>query len=247
MRLASKYPRISPLCLTVHMRRSLRCRIILNHLFFNFSAVPITCEFHYMSLGKDTGSHSLAYDLGAVVHVAEEDSEEDVDVLAVKLAAQLVATFLYSAEEDMDEDNVPPGQIFLCDVPRSVLSHKELSDSEDAVNTARLKLFNLCDFGRLRRNFTESQRWNYFTRRVKLVDPGFKPSQADIAASVKRRSVNAKPGGHANNQGVLSWRMRYLADMTLVVPLEYGWYTLTCMTMRDNCAVNHDIVLLPRV
>ena len=194
-----------PLHLTVHMRDKGRCRVILDHLLFKFPAVPITCDFHYMSLGKGTGSLSLAYELGAVVHVAEEDSEEDVDILAVQLADQLVETFVYQEERDMDDDNVPPGQIFLCNVPRLVLSHAELVDSENAFDTARLKLFKLCDFDYLERQFTGSQSWDYFTSRVKLVELGFKPSEADIAASERRRSVNAEPRGHANNKVIRLW------------------------------------------
>ena len=202
--LATKYPTIPPLHLTVHMRRDLRCGMILANVFYGFPAVPIACDFHYTSFDSSTDFLRLAYDLGAVVHNTEENSVEGVNMLAIELAAELGELFINEEEkqEDEDEKNIPPGQIFLCDVPRSVLSHQELAESEDPVKTARLKLFNLCYFSNLERNFTGSQSWDYFTSRVKLVERGFKPSEADIAASIKRRSVNPRPDGHANNQEI---------------------------------------------
>jgi hypothetical protein len=194
--LVANYLTSAPLHLTLHPRNKKQslCNRAVDFLLENLTPAPITCDFHNVSMNKPL---DLAYDFGAVVHFSDKASlkGEDADTPAIQLAKHIGGLFQY----EEDEDNAPPGQIFLCNVTRLVLSFKELASSKDANDSARLKLFNLCSFSYLTREFTGSQSWDYFTSRVKLVDPGFKPSQADIAASVDRRLVNTQSGGHANN------------------------------------------------
>lgn len=191
VQIALKYLTSTPLHLTVHMKFKGYFTGIIDLLLYDISPVPITCTFHNISITNGARSLNLAYDFGAVIYLLDQTVRPgaapincDANELAVNLAGAIDEM---SYEEE--EDGWPPGQIFLCDISRLVLSPKELAACENANDAATLKVFNLCEIGHLRQSMTKSQRWDLFVSRVKLVDPGFKSSEADIAASVKRRSV----------------------------------------------------------
>jgi hypothetical protein len=89
-----------------------------------------------------------------------------------------------------DKDNSPPGRLLLCDISRPVLLTQELLAKPNAYDAATLKLFALCEFdlAMMGRESQES-RWEYFTSRVKLVGPGYRPSKNEMEAIALRRSV----------------------------------------------------------
>jgi hypothetical protein len=78
----------------------------------------------------------------------------------------------------------------LSPIPRPVLSTQELLAKPNAYDAATLKLFALCEFDLaiMGREVQES-RWEYFTSRVKLVGPGYRPSKNEMEAIALRRSV----------------------------------------------------------
>jgi hypothetical protein len=179
--LVRRYLTSGPLHLTVRPRNQEQspCDAAMKLLFSDGQPVPITCDFYGMSMDNHDVPFNLAYDLGAIVHFSEEAplNGEAANDIAFQLAD--IVDDLFDYEENQLYGS-PPGQIFFCDVSRLILSPKELAACENANDAARLKLFDLCDFDRFDRKFTASQSWEYFTSRVKLVDPGFKPSQADM-------------------------------------------------------------------
>jgi len=84
----------------------------------------------------------------------------------------------------------PSSRIYLCDIPKFVLSPEELvAAADDVSHIAKLKIYKLCDFGHTDSDLTESQRWIDFDSKVKFVEAGFRPSPADVAAIMDGRRV----------------------------------------------------------
>jgi hypothetical protein len=107
----------------------------------------------------------------------------------VKDLAEALGIFT-AHDTDTRTDDGPLGQMILCDVSQLILnSHELVEAAEEANKAAQLKIFKLLYFSGAARQWSDAQKWDRYTSRVKFVDSGFSPSEADLVASVKRRSV----------------------------------------------------------
>jgi hypothetical protein len=105
-----------------------------------------------------------AFDLQAVVHLDIDSRSRDEILPDLKDAMLDCFTGL----------NNPAGQLFLCGIPALVLSPEELSPSLNINEDALLKVFNSMQE-------QERPKWEVFTAKVHLVEPGFRPSAHDLA------------------------------------------------------------------
>lgn len=196
----------TPLHVIVHVGGAKRSiDELLELLNLDLFPEPMTCKFLGVPCTTASFAWELAYNLGTVVHLDHAKS------LDCNLAAEELATFIYDLIME-DKDNSPPGQLFLCDVPRLVLSTQELLAAANAHDAALLKLFALCEFdlAMMGREVQES-RWEYFTARVKLVDAGYRPTKEEMEAIALRRSVfHVRLGLEADWQDVLKGSRQFL-------------------------------------
>jgi len=150
---------------------------ILGRLLMHFeSAIPCTFEFFDFDLfhnhGSGTALHT-AYELQAVVHIGPE---------AAFLPAPpsgLLALSIDNLFEDEDMET-PVGQFFLCGLPRAILTPTEFASAHDTNEAALIKL---CRRITVWPNLSGSQyetKLDFLKSRIKLVEPGFRPSMADL-------------------------------------------------------------------
>lgn len=190
--LVSNYLESATLHLTVRPRQTKHfpCEEAMKLLFNRIPALPITCDIHNVSLEDSADSLIHAYHFGAIVHFSDEVRPRGGNASALALQLAVDINEILESEDDGD----PPGHLFLCDVARRILSPEELAVSVNARDTARQKLFKLLDSERE----VNGSQWDYYTSRVTLVDPGVGPTEADIAASERKRFVDRQTGGTAN-------------------------------------------------
>jgi hypothetical protein len=74
---------------------------------------------------------------------------------------------------DLFSEDTDAGQLFLCGIPALVLSQQELLNSVDKDKDALLKLFESMPQ-------RSRPKWELFTSKVKLVEPGFRPSMENL-------------------------------------------------------------------
>lgn len=152
---------------------------------------PITYNFWDVPWDEDGLSVLLcAYEVGAVVYFTESARviEPAVhfrhppavsnipDHIALELAVAIRDIF------DHDEPQEPPGQLYLCNLPRLILSAEELATG-NASAIATLKLFSFCSSAMAG---VGEATWDYFNTRVKLVETGFRPSDAEMTIISER-------------------------------------------------------------
>jgi len=78
----------------------------------------------------------------------------------------------------------------LCNVSQLILDpHKLEAAAGKANESAQLKLFKRLWYYSTAKQWSDAKKWDQYISMVKFVDSGFKPSEADVAASVKQRSV----------------------------------------------------------
>jgi hypothetical protein len=141
-----------------------------------------TVTFDFLDWPSRNGLWHLgaAYYAGGPVHFAPSLLEQDS--LALDLAVGLERIFRHRGLVS------PSSRIYLCNIPKLVLSPKELVAAGDTANhVAKLKIYKLCDFSNAGSDLTESQRWINFDAQVKFVEAGFRPSPADVAAIMEGR------------------------------------------------------------
>jgi hypothetical protein len=185
--------------LTIHMGRNHDNNFILLHdLLQRFPPVPITCDFDGLLHHEVRYPLELIYNVGGVVHLMGTSAPystrarlmPDFDILAQSLGDQLRDLDYRPMCSWKDEARTPAGQIFLFNVPQLVLDPEDLSlAAENAKEVARLKIFRFFVFDGKRKKWSDSQKWEFFASRLKFVDPGFRPSRADVNLSVERRLV----------------------------------------------------------
>lgn len=201
--LASTKGLSNPLHMTIHVPRGKDFDICgMEDLFDGFPPVPIICEI--MDLPPQdsedwSDSFALAYYFGGVLHVSACSCGDCQDPKFVDCRDDFAKDVAHELEGLLEHDEgsaggdgagKPPGQIFLCDVSRLILKPDELIAAGGEVNdSARLKVFNLLDYDGAARHWSEAKKWDHYTSMVKFVDSGFRPSEADVAANVKLRSV----------------------------------------------------------
>jgi hypothetical protein len=193
----------NPLHMTVHVSRGEDFDICeMEGLFDGFPPVPIICEI--MDLPPQDANNwsdpfSLAYYFGGILHVSACSCGDCQNTETPDCRGDFATDVAHELEGllEHDEDSVdgngagkPPGQIFLCDFSRLILKPDELiAAGGEANDSARLKVFKLLDYNGAAKHWSEAKKWDHYTSMVKFVDSGFRPSEADVAANVKLRSV----------------------------------------------------------
>jgi hypothetical protein len=119
-----------------------------------------------------------AYYAGAPVQFAPTP----FDPASVQLLAMGLAHILHRRDF-----TAPSSRIYLCDVPKFVLSPEELVvAAENVDHVAKLKVYNIYALETADHS-TESLRWIDFDSQVRFVNSGFRPSPADVIAIMDGR------------------------------------------------------------
>lgn len=149
--------------------------------------IPFTYEFYFRKMSHtDRKALQLAYKYGGIVHYEYSATYYNPDTVAQNIAGHLGFLFF----EHM------AGRVYLCDVPRLVLAPKEHHSAGDNVNeTAKRRIFNNIRFGDDPSMSTSLNlaRWRVFDNRVKLVEPGFRPSTKTLISVRKRGRLCSHP------------------------------------------------------
>jgi len=140
------------------------------------STSAISCTFELCSILVDYDLDDalyMAYESQAVVHLDRE----------LACVPETVAGFMaLSINGCFEDENTmePLGQLFLCGLPRLVLDPSELAAASDINEAALVKL---CKYVTVWPNLAGSPyktKLEFFRSRIKLVEPGFRPSLADL-------------------------------------------------------------------
>lgn len=195
-KLASKEDLSIPLHVSVHVCRKHKIPDLSKLLVARSSLVPIGWQIWDLPIDHLWRTFRLAYDHGAVIHFSNKYSAHHHNGTANPQALRtyyLAAKLGWVLEIEKQGSQESPGHLFLCDVPSLVLDPIELVEAaENAKEVVRLRLFDLFKVslpGTPARGWSDVQKWNHYVSRVTFVDSGFRLSDADMAASVKRRSV----------------------------------------------------------
>jgi hypothetical protein len=161
------------------------CSGAMDRLLDFLPPLSLTCDIYFQVGHIGHGVLDQAYNIGAAVYFLKNPDKGYVNdwkgSLASRLCDDLESIFLLAD----NKPDAPPGKIFLYDLAPLLLSPEELAQG-NINDVVRLKLFERCDFDRVWFRKSESEKWDYFVSRVKFVDKGFRPSQADINASAAR-------------------------------------------------------------
>jgi len=196
--LASRDDLSNPLHITFHPRYKKEGDpdMLFCELLCYLPPSPIICEI------RDLPHHDLnqffltlqsAHDFGAILHFStfcwrcQSSEASDCQRNFVRdLAHGLGRIVAYKRGTHTDDG--PPGQTILCDVSRLILNDNELVAAAGNENdSAQLEIFKLIHFYGVARQWSDAQNWDRYVSRIKFVDPDFKLSKADVAASVERR------------------------------------------------------------
>lgn len=139
---------------------------------------PFSCEFLEMFIDEDEFALDVAFLLGAVVKY--RDTDLDKEEIIREIAGQLDISF---TEEDPAAAPYP--YVYLCDIPRLVLSADEIRSSPNFNKAAKVKLFDQIAVWPDPIEDSPSAQWEFFDSRVRLVESGFRPSMADLMAFPK--------------------------------------------------------------
>jgi len=163
------------------------------------TAIPCTYEVTNVDY-NDAMTIYAAYDMQCVIHLTDGSGEypkqrarrwlpgtngpkTSPELKASRLAKHIDQCF---DEEDLE---TPTGQLFLCDMPSSVLDAQELAPAAD-VNEAAIN--KICDLVSVYPDLTGSiyeTKLDFFRSRTKLVKSGFKPTLADLYPRPQPKSV----------------------------------------------------------
>jgi len=149
--------------------------------------IPFTYEFYFKKMSHTHhDALQLAYKYGGIVHYEYPATYYNPDTVVQNIAGHL--GFLFFGHM--------AGRVYLCDVPRLVLTPKEHHAAGDNVNeTAKRRIFNNIHFGRDPSISTSLKlaRWRVFDDRVKLVDSGSRPSTKTLISVRKRGRYTPQP------------------------------------------------------
>jgi len=150
---------------------------ILRRLLTQFeSAIP--CTFEFFGLASYYNQEisiplEIAYELQAVVHISSEPSFTHFPIRG-RLAMSIDNIF---GDEDVA---APVGQLFLCVLPRAVLTRWELASAHDTNEAALIKLSECVTVWPDLSGSPYETKLDFLKSRIKLVEPGFRPSLADL-------------------------------------------------------------------
>jgi hypothetical protein len=142
--------------------------------------IPITYDVFDMPTGTDLWHPlAIAFAMRAVVHFADHHSSAGPDDIARAISNQLLDCF----KADSRSSFVTPGLLYLCDIPKLVLSPEELATSSNSNEVALLKLFDNLIYtplpGALPGSSIPKPKWETFKSKVELVESGFRPGMSD--------------------------------------------------------------------
>jgi hypothetical protein len=133
---------------------------------------PITYGFFDMPLDLDASLKlQTAYALWGIVEFIQPDGDQ---------LGQHTDTLGCLLSQCLRSETVAPGRLFLCDVPRLVLTVEEFAKAgENAKEIALVKIYEAWPTTHLQ------PKWEVFNMRVKLVDEGYRRSKEEHAADMR--------------------------------------------------------------
>jgi hypothetical protein len=183
--LSSKSVLSNPLHLTIHVSgEGEACPGQTNLLLDGPPPMPIIYEILDIT-------HQNSYDLcdtfrlarvfGAILHFAttcqSTETTDHRDDFAKDIAYEVENLSNYTS----DDDHRLPNQLILCNITRLVLKPDELiAAAGEANDFARLKIFKLLKHYGTATRWSDAQKWDHYISRVKFVDSGFRPSEANM-------------------------------------------------------------------
>lgn len=178
-----------PLHITCHLPQAQRCTYLYQLIKLGshdpiHSSNLITYEIFTMPISSEEwASLDIAFALRAVVHFGCTPTANPDD------RARMISSQLLECFETGETDPLfNSGPIYLCDIPKLILSPAELYTAVDHNETALRKLFNGLNYLTYPEPQSEPDtiprtKWETFTSKVKLVESGFRPSRADLVDS----------------------------------------------------------------
>jgi hypothetical protein len=156
---------------------------VLGRLLEQFeSAVPVTFEFfgfdflvdYSMIVDQDMICPlHMAYELQAVVNFEIGGASHPSSV------AKCLSMAIGECFENEDIDS-PVGQVYMCGLPPLILEPNQLVSAHDINEAALIKLYKLVTVWPNLRGSQYKTNLDFFRSRIKLVEPGFRPSLADL-------------------------------------------------------------------
>ena len=176
--LASNRISSAPLHVTFIMDQTVNRSALMKMLLHEDALASLTFDFLNWPSHDGFWHLEAAYYAGASVQFAPTPFNPAlVQLLAISLA-------LIFHRRDF---TAPSSRIYLCDVPKFVLSPEELVvAAENVDHVAKLKVYNIYAL-ETADNSTGSLRWIDFDSQVRFVNSRFRPSPADVTAIMEGR------------------------------------------------------------
>jgi len=126
----------------------------------------------------------VAFCLRAVIHFSSHyrSGQGDLSRLPDDIPEHFALELLDAFQRSTAAYPVATGRFYLCDIPKLMFTPQEAASAVDVKEAALRKLYDKLD-GRL---FDQKRpSWKDFSTRVMLVEPGFRPSVADLTEGRK--------------------------------------------------------------